>query len=231
MRESGEDADGALVREQGNVVGKSGVQNLPSGTRGKARAVHAPDDGPGNENDDGKTRGEATEGPPAAGDSLRSIGRNRFRRSPFAEGEQREHGEDEDPGEFGDQGQTGSETHEEQTFAGWGQAPSIEGIDGGEDGTGGGDVGGDEGAMREEVGIEDEKSEGDESGFQRKHLASCRKDEQSEGEREDGSGESRAQQDDIGVVMEKEVVSAEKRLVFEEAALERRHIEVHSEQR
>ena len=93
---------------------------------------------------------------------------------------------------------------------------AIEGVDAEEEEERDADVGGDEGGVGEEVGVEDDEKEGDETGAGAEPLLRGEKDDEGESKGEKAGGESHAEDETLGgaVVAGEKVAAVEVGLRF-----------------
>jgi len=116
---------------------------------------------------------------------------------------------------------------------------SPEGVDGGEDGAGGGHIGGDVGTEGQQSWVEAEERESDEGGADVEHFARGEEDEQGGGDGEEEGWEAGAKDESVsgvvaavgGTIVEEKLVAVEVGFGFEEAVLEGRDLEVEGKQR
>src|SRR5271170_8679 len=109
-------------------------------------------------------------------------------------------------------------------------AVAVEGVDGGEEEEGTADVGGDESAVGEEVGVEGEESEGEEACGGAEHLCGCKIEEQCEAEHEECAGHACGKEDTVGAVAEEECAAVEEGFHGYGTALICGDVEVHGQQ-
>ena len=109
-------------------------------------------------------------------------------------------------------------------------AVTVEGVDGSEEEEGTADVGGDECAVCEEVGIEGEEGEGEEACGGAEHLRGCEVEEQGEGEHEECAGHACGKEDSVASVAEDECPAVEESFHGHGTALIGGDVEVHGKQ-
>ena len=137
------------------------------------------------------------------------------REEEVGESEEDQCGEDEDAGVFGDDAECCGHGAECETCGGGFGAEPIEGVDGGEEEQGESHVGGDDGAVGEQVGFEDEEKEREDRGEGAEDLFGGEEDEQSKGKAEEGDRETAAQEDRVCVGGVEELRAVDEVLQFE----------------
>jgi hypothetical protein len=148
------------------------------------------------------------------------------------ETEEDQYGEDEDAGVFGNDAECCCYGTECETCGGGFLAEAIEGVDRGEEEEGETHVGGDKGAVGEQVGFEGEEKDGDDRGEGAEDLFGGEEDEQAEGEAEEGGHETAAQEDRVCVCGVEELPGVDEVLQFEEGDGSGRGLmEAHGEKR
>src|SRR5229473_3557606 len=124
-------------------------------------------------------------------------------------------GQDEDAGVFGNDAECCGHGAECETCGGGFVAEAIEGVDGGEEEEGETHVGGDDGAVGEQVGFEGEEKEREDRGEGAEDLFGGEEDKQTKGKAEEGDRETAAQEDRVCVGGVEELRAVDEVLRFE----------------
>ena len=215
----GEDSGGVEAAERGCVVFERGAKYKASGARGVAKAVEAPQH-EDTDDDDGREGSAEAEGKFAAG----AFGGG----EDLPADEQQEHGGQENAGVFGGEEEAAGDAGQQQAEEGGLLYVAIEGVDAEEKEERDADVGGDEGRVRQDVGVEDDEEKGGQSCGCTEPLPRGEEDDKGEGQREQAGGESHAEDQALAraVVAGEKVAAVEIGLGFELASLQGRYPEV-----
>jgi hypothetical protein len=220
----GEDGCAVEVVKRSRVVRERGAEPKASGAGGVTESIEAP------QHEDGDY-GDGREGSSKA---KGKFGAGGFWGAEDLPGdEEQEHGSQEDAGVLGGEKEAGGDAGEEKAEKRWVCYVTIEGVDGEQKEERNTDVRGDERGVGEEVGVEDYEEQGEEAGTGAEPLLPGEKDDEREGQCEQTSAESHAEDEVLGgtVVAGEEVAAVEIGFGFELAVLERRYPEISAEKR
>jgi hypothetical protein len=220
----GEDGCAAEVVKRSRVVRERGAEPKGGGAGGVTESIEAP------QHEDGDY-GDGREGSSKA---KGKFGAGGFWGAEDLPGyEEQEHGSQEDAGVLGGEKEAGGDAGEEKAEKRWVCYVTIEGVDGEQKEERNTDVRGDERGVGEEVGVEDYEEQGEEAGTGAEPLLPGEKDDEREGQCEQTSAESHAEDEVLGgtVVAGEEVAAVEIGFGLEVTALQGRGPEVSAYER
>ena len=131
---------------------------------------------------------------------------------------------------FDDKEKAGRETEQQHAAPRRRFHVTVERVDAGQQRRGGAGIGGDQGTMRQKVGLEDDQHQGQKSGAGAKHLLRHQEREQRRQQRKKGSAHPGPEDHLLVIIPKNKIAPAEVRLGLEIAVLQLRLAKVHGQQ-